>query len=421
MAPRKHLIIGAGTAALAAARKIRSLCPADEITLITKEDCPPYCVAVLPYLISGRIKESDLWLMEEGQLRELRFSLARGREVTGINPDNKQVRYHTGETETYDTLLIASGSHPVKPDIKGLDAVDFLPFHTLSDFSSLQQRLSGTGDITIYGGGLVALELIIALLEAGYRASLIVRSRVLRQYFDPEASGMIRDILSGKGARFYEGSTIEEVHGEKNNIELDLSDGTSLNTDLLAISLGVKPSVAFLENSGIAVRDGILVDRAMRTNIADIYAAGDVAEAPDFFTATPGLSPILPSAIDQGKIAGSTMAGEEAVYDGWVPMNILHFFGHRAFSMGRAADHDTRVLQTGGEGKKGFKKLVFQGDTLVGASFVDVDLFPGVFQYLIRNRVPVGAHAELLFDKPKETSSWLMLKTEKEESMSLEE
>jgi len=421
MAPRKHLIIGAGTAALAAARKIRSVSPEDEIKLITKEDFPPYCVAALPYLISGRIQESGLWLVENDHLRELRFSLARGEEVTEINPDKKQIMYDTGERERYDTLLIASGSHPVKPDIKGVDKCDFLPFHTLGDFRRLQQRLTGKRDITIYGGGLVAIELAIALLEAGYRVTLIVRSRILRQYFDPEASDIMRDILSGKSAQLYEGYTIEELKGNKNKVELALSHSTVLDTEAIVICLGVKPSVAFLADSGIALHDGVLVDRAMRTNINHIYAAGDVAEAPDFFTGTPGLSPILPSAISQGKIAGRTMADEEAVYEGWVPMNIVHFFGHRAFSVGRMANDDTRVLQTIGQGQKNFKKLVFQGDSLIGASFLDVDVFPGVFQYLIRNRVPIGPHAELLFEKPKETSSWLMLKTEKEESMSLEE
>jgi phenylglyoxylate dehydrogenase epsilon subunit len=421
METRKHLIIGAGTAALAAARKIRSVSQKDEIKLVTKEDFPLYCVAALPYLISGRIQETDFWLADNEHLHELRFSLVRGKEVTEVNTDKKQIIYDTGERESYDTLLIASGSHPVKPDIKGLDTVDFLPFHTLNDFRRLQQRLIGKRDITIYGGGLVAIELAIALLEAGYLVSLIVRSRILRQYFDPEAADIIKDILAGKGAKLYEGYMIEEVKGNENKVELALSNGTTLNTEAIAICLGVRPSTAFLAGTGIALGGGVLVDRAMRTTIADIYAAGDAAEAHDFFTGTPGLSPILPSAISQGKIAGRNMAGEEVVYEGWVPMNILHFFGHRALSVGRMTNDATRVLQGFDEQGKSFKKLVFQGESLVGVSFLDVDVFPGVFHYLLRNRVHIGSHAELLFEKPKETSSWLMLKTEKEESRSLEE
>jgi phenylglyoxylate dehydrogenase epsilon subunit len=421
MTNRKHLIIGAGTAALAAARKIRTISPEDEIKLVTKEDFPPYCVAVLPYLISGRIQESDLWLLDNDHLRELRFSLARGKEVTKVNPDKKQITYDTGDQESYDTLLIASGSHPLKPNIKGLDEVGFLPFHTLDDFRRLQQRLTGKRDITIYGGGLVAIELAIALLEAGYLVRLVVRSRILRRYFDQEAAGIIKGILASKGAEIYEGYTIEEMRGNETQVEVALSNGTTLSTEAIAIALGVSPSISFLVDTNITLSDGVLVDPGMRTNIADVYAAGDAAEAPDLFTGTPGLSPILPSAISQGKIAGRNMAGEEVGYEGWLQMNILHFFGHRALSVGIMANGDTRVLQDIGEQGRSFKKLVFQGDRLVGASFVNVDIFPGVIHYLVRNRVNIGPHTELLFEKPQDTSCWLMLKSEKEESMSLED
>jgi NAD(P)H-nitrite reductase large subunit len=421
MATRKHLIIGAGSAALAAAREIRRVSKNDEIKLVTREDVPPYCVAVLPYLISGRMHESDLWLLDDDQVRELQLSLVRGKEVTTVNPDKKQITYAGGEQESYDTLLIASGSHPLKPDIKGLDEVGFLPFHTLADLRRLQGQLHGKKDIAIYGGGLVAIELAIALREAGYRVKLIVRSRILRRYFDPQAATIIRDILARNGIEIYEGCTIEELKEDKTIVEVALSNATTLTTEAVALCLGVQPSISFLGDTGIACNDGVLVDRGMRTNRADVYAAGDAAEAPDFFTGTRGLSPILPSAIGQGKIAGRNMAGEEVAYEGWIPMNVLHFFGQRAVSVGIMENGDTQVLQATDEKGKGFKKLVFQGDSLTGASFLNVDVFPGIFHYLISNNVNIGPHAELLFEKPKETSCWLMLKTEKEQAMSLEE
>ena len=420
MATQKHLIIGTGSAALAAAREIRRVSADDEIKLVSREDVPPYCVAVLPYLISGRMQESDLWLLDDDQVHELQLSLVRGKEVTSINPDKKRITYDSGEHEGYDTLLIASGSHPVKPDITGLDEVGFLPFHTLGDLRRLQGQLKGKKDISVYGGGLVAIELAIALREAGYRVTLIVRSRILRRYLDPEAAGIMKDIIATNGVRIYEGCTIEAVTGNKAIVELALSNGTTLITEAIAVCLGVEPSISFLSDTGIACSDGVLVDRGMRTNRADVYAAGDAAEAPDFFTGTQGLSPILPSAISQGKIAGRNMAGEEATDEGWIPMNIVHFFGQRAVSVGMMPNGDTRVLQATDEQGKWFKRLVFQGDQLVGASFVNVSVFPGVLHYLISNRVPIGPHAELLFDKPRETSCWLMLKTEKEDAMSLE-
>lgn len=420
MAKRKHVIIGCGAAAFAALRRLRSLSSEDEVVMVTKEDHLPYSLAALPYIVSGRIGEADLWLADEDYLRKLGCSLVKGKEVTQVQPERKQVTYKDGGQEDYDSLLIASGSQPTMISIKGLEEVGFATFHTLDDCRGLKQQLTGKQDVAIYGGGLVATELAIALLEAGYRVKLIVRSRILRRYFDPEAGGMLKDILTSRGAQIYEGIQIEEVKRSQRRIEIALSDGTAVDTDIIAIALGVRPSASFLEGSGVNMRDGVLVDRRMRTKVEDIYAAGDVAESPDFFTGNPGVNPILPSAIEQGTVAGSNMAGEEIDYEGWLPMNILSFFGHRALSIGTLDGNECQIVKASDAQKKQYKKLAYKDDKVVGASFVDIDLFPGVIQYLIRKRVNVGQYAELLFQKPKEISTWFMLEAERKQTLSLE-
>ena len=420
MPKRKHLIIGCGAAAFAAMQKIRSLSPEDEVVMVTKGDHLPYSLAALPYIISGRIAEANLWLADEDYLRKMKCSLVKGKEVTEVHPGRKQVSYRDGGQEGYDSLLIASGSQPVMANIKGLEEVGFATFHTLDDCRGLKQQLTGKKDVAIYGGGLVAIELAIALLEAGYGVKLIVRSRILRRYFDQEAGDMIEDILASHGAQIYKDTKIEEIKKSRNRINIALSSGNAVDADIIAITLGVRPSVPFLKGSGVEMKDGVLVDRKMRTNLEDIYAAGDVAESPDFLTGNTGLNPILPSAIEQGKVAGSNMAGEEADYEGWLPMNILSFFGHRAFSIGTFDGDGYQILKASDAQKKQYKKLAYKDDRLVGASFVDVDLFPGVFQYLIRKRIPMGQYAELLFQKPKEISTWFMLEAERKEALSLE-
>lgn len=420
MAKRKHLIIGCGAAAFAAVQKIRSLSSEDEVVMVTRESHLPYSLAALPYLVSGKIKEADLWLADEDYLGKMKCSLVKGKEVTGVHPQRKQVSYKDGGQESYDNLLIASGSKPVGLSIKGLEEVGFATFHTLDDYRGLKQQLTGKKDVAIYGGGLVAIELAIALLEAGYGVKLIVRSRILRGYFDQQAGDMIDDILTGHGAQIYKGSTIKELKKSRNGVEIALSSGNAVDTDIIAIALGVRPSAPFLEGSGVKTGDGVLVNRKMMTNLEGIYAAGDVAESPDFLTGNPGLNPILPSAIEQGTVAGSNMAGEEMEYEGWLPMNILCFFGHRAFSIGTLDGDEYQILKASDAQKKQYKKLAYKDGKLVGASFMDVDLFPGVLQYLIRKKIDLGQHAELLFQKPKEISTWLMLEAERKETLSLE-
>lgn len=420
MAKRKHLIIGCGAAALAALRKIRAISSDDEVVMVTREEYLPYSPAALPYIISGRITEKDLWLVDEHYLSSMGCSLLKGKEVTEVHPEQKQVTYKDGGRESYDTLLVASGSRPVTPEIPGLDEVGFAAFHTISDCRRLQQQLKDKKQVAIYGGGLVAVELAAALLEAGYSVQIIVRSRLLRSYFDPDAGDMIEDILKNRGARIIKGSEIKEIKKSSKGIVIALADGNSLDTDMIAIALGVNPSAPFLNGSGVKINDGILVDRKMMTNIADIYAAGDVTESPDFFTGNPGVNPILPGAVKQGAIAGSNMAGDELEYEGWIPMNILNLLGHQALSIGMLDGNGFQILTDKDDRKKQYRKLALKDGRLVGAAFIDVDLVPGTIQYLIRKRIDVGQDAELLLRKPKETGTRFMLKAEKQETMSLE-
>ncbi|MBT9163368.1 MAG: NADH-dependent phenylglyoxylate dehydrogenase subunit epsilon [Chloroflexi bacterium] len=376
---RKHLIIGCGAAGLAAAQEIRSLSPEDEIVLITKEKHLPYSIAALPYLISGKMKESDLWLADEDYLSEMGYDLIRGKEVARVHPEEKRLTYKDGGSESYDRLLIASGSEPIKSDIRGLEEASPLVFHTLEDYHLLQQRLLNSKDVAIYGGGLVATALAVALLEAGYRVKIIVRSRVLRRYFDQDAGDIIEKILANSGADIYKGQVIDELRRTGERVEIALPDGTCLDADILVIALGVKPVTSLLAGTGIKLNDGVVVDSRMRTNIEDIYAAGDVAEAPEFFTGGLGLGLILPSAVSQGRAAGSNMAGKAITDEGWLSMNVFNLLGHRALSIGMAVGNDGQVLMEKDEERKQFKKLTFNGDRLVGAAFLNLDVDPGVF------------------------------------------
>ena len=128
---KKHLVVGSGAAGLAALRKIRSISDKDDIRIVTMEDSLPYSPTALPYLLSGKIEETKLWTAEEEYFKEMRCSLAPGHRVIEVVPEQKEVVYQGGGKESYDTLLIATGSHPLMPSIEGMEEVGFLGFHTL--------------------------------------------------------------------------------------------------------------------------------------------------------------------------------------------------------------------------------------------------------------------------------------------------
>ena len=422
MTRKKHLIIGAGSAGLTAAEEIRRINREDEIRIVSAEDFPPYSPTVLPYLLSGKIGESTLAKRQNGYFDKLDATFVQGKEAVRISPETKEVLYRDGERETYDTLLIAAGADSSRPAIKGLTGGAYQGIHTLSDCRRLLLRLPDGNDIAILGAGLVAVEVAIALAERGCRVTLIVRSRILRVYFDEDADAIIKGILTANGINLLFRAGVEEVKQAPGKVEISFPDGEPLVADELLVCTGVEARTGFLAGSGIEVHHGIVVDRRMQTNIDGVYAAGDIAEAPDFFAGTPGMNQIIETAMDGGRVAGSNMAGVPAEYEGWVSSNVFNFFGHTSFTAGLAmpVGEQYEILKEKDAGKANYKKLVFKDNRLVGAMFINVEADPGVLLYLIREKVDVGEHKQRLFETPQETSRWLMLRTEEKQSASIQ-
>ena len=421
MKKRKHLIIGCGSAALSALKQIRKLGSEDEVKLITMEDYSPYSPASLPYLVSGRIKESDIQVVADDYFDQMKATLIRGRRVDSIDTRSQKVNYDNGGSDTYDTLLIASGSEPVVPQV--LKEAGALEFHIMDDYVYLTKQLNNRTKVTILGAGLVGMELAVALNERGHEVNVIApRERILRSYFDAEVGGYIIDLFSKNGVPVsLNWGEVIEARRYRDGIQAKFATGKRLDTHILIACIGVKPRLLFVDGSGIRINQGILVDSRMRTNIPNVFAAGDVAEAPDFFTGNNGLNPILPTAVRQGKIAGSNMVGTEVEYEGWLPMNTFNFFGHLATSVGESTPSEGDEVLIEKEHKKlRYKKIICRDGKLLGATFLDTNVDAGVIQYLIKEMVNIDPYKELLIKKPKDVSLWLMLEAEKKKSISLE-
>jgi phenylglyoxylate dehydrogenase epsilon subunit len=358
-------------------------------------------------------------MYDEESLRQGNSMLVTGKEVVHIAPEKAQVVYRDGTVDNYDTLLIATGSEPAWPSIKGLDQVNCLGFHTLTDCRRLVSDLKDNPEVVVLGAGLVGMEVASGLLERGCSVRIVEKELgVLPLYFDGPAENHIREVFLQKGAHIFTGKEVSQVKSDKGRIEAMFSDGRAVEGDVLITATGVKARVSFLRDSGVGINQGILVDKQMRTNMPNIYAAGDVAAALDFFTGEPGLNPILPAAVEQGKVAGANMAGQPTDYKGWISMNTFNFFGHRAFSAGlsMSLDGDYDIWEANDSAKKQFKRLVFYEDRLVGAVLVNMEVDSGVLVHLMRKRADMGAYKELLFERPRDVSRWMMLELEKKEA-----
>ena len=423
MEKKKHVIIGCGTAALAALKQMRQVNVEDEIKLVTTEPHLPYSPTSLPYLISGKIKESEISMVMDDFFDRMKAVWVRGKRVERLDAEKGEILYDSHERESYDSLLIATGSEPVLPSIPGLNSEQVLQLRTLDHARELMARMKGTQTAIILGAGLIGMHVAECLAEHGIRVQVVeMLPHVLPAYFDKDASDLIQRVLEKHGVTFFTGRRATEVAWKKSSVEVLLGDGERVQADLLLVATGVKPRISFLNGSGMKINGGILVDSQMRTSLQQIFAAGDVASAKSFLTGEHGLNPILPNAAEQGKIAGSNMAGQKKEYEGWLPMNTFNFFGHRAVSVGKAAPEEgDEVVVKEDDNAQIYKKLICRDGRLLGATFLDTDVDAGVFQYLIRKKVEIDSLKERLIKAPREASLWLMREAEKKETISIEE
>ncbi|HWR09465.1 NAD(P)/FAD-dependent oxidoreductase [Sporomusa sp.] len=414
----KHLIIGAGPAALAAAQAIRTCDKAAGITLVTREETLPYSPAVLPYLLNEELTEKELFAKGRDLLAALKINLICCKEVAAVLHETKEVKFTSGQCQAYDKLLIATGAAPQIPAIENLEPDQIYTFRTFSDFEKLHRTLTDKQTVAIYGAGLVAVEAAEKLCMAGHRVTIIARSSLLRKYFSPKNVAVLEQAFSRHGGRIRTNNTLASVRKVEDKLELMLSNNEKLVVDRLLVATGVTPNL--IDNDLIPVIEGGLkVGRHMETNLPDIYAAGDVAAAPSFYDGRNAPCPILPEAVLQGKIAGANMAGKVVEYSGWIPGNYLRCFDESLFSVGltgiqSGSRYKTLEKQAGGSSLK----LIFTDDCLVGVEALNMKLIhPGVFLNLIRKKIPVTEYQELLLAKPRETACWLMLKQGKTQAV----
>jgi len=354
---------------------------------------------------------------------QMKAELVRGKRVEHIDIERREIIYDSRERDSYDSLLIATGSEPALPPIPGLNNKQALQLRTLDDAKQLKSKMKGTRTAIILGAGLIGMHIAECLAERGVKVMVVeMLPQILQAYFDQDASRMIQGFLEKHGVIFLPNHRAIEVAWGKREVHVSLEGGEGLKGDLLFIATGVNPRVSFLNGSKIKINEGILVDSEMKTNVPNVFAAGDVAETKNFLTGKNGLSPILPSAVEQGKIAGMNMAGRNVEYEGWLPMNTFNYFGHHAISVGKPNPSNGDEMRIEKAEDKGlYKKIIYKDGRLLGATFLNVDLHSGVFQYLIRKRVDICGHEERIIKMPGESSLWLMHEAEKRETEALED
>ena len=410
-----YLIVGASHAALSALHAIRLHDAEQEVTLLTRDDSLPYSPTVLPYVVSGRSNPERVFLRDESYFAQHKVNYLRGAKVQKVNARESAVELADGSKIGFDKLLLATGAAPLLPAIPGLSGLRFHVLRTLDDAVALREALPRVKRAVVLGGGLIGMHAAENLAKGGVEVSVVeTQSHVLSGYFDAEASTMIEKVFTAKGVHLLIGARVASLAAQGEGCRATLADGSTLEADLLLVATGVAPVTGFLKGSGVETERGVLVDEHMRTNIANIWAAGDVAQARGFFTHDRIINGILPDAVDQGRIAGMAMAEDPGskTYVGGVPLNTYSFFGQQAVSVGV---HEGALEPTGVEVHKQvdaadnrYLKIVLKDNRLAGIFGVNSAFDPGIMWGLILRATDLADEKLAFLRSPQQTGRALM-------------
>jgi NAD(P)H-nitrite reductase large subunit len=388
------LILGAGPAGLTVAERLRQLTAAGEvdIDMVCDEPFPPYSPpAMAEFFLTGR--DSPLYWKGKDVLERLGVSLHRAA-ARGLDPVAKRVELTTGETISYDRLVISTGSR-LHTELPGVDLPGVANFKSLRAATSLVER-ARRGEVSsalIVGAGFIGVEVALVLRDLGLDVTMISRRWVMPRGLNPETGDVVLAALRARGVtvRMYEPA--EAFEGETAVEAVRLAGGDRLTADVYVAATGVKPNVECLTGSGLALDWGVTVDDNLCTSDPDVYAAGDVAETRDRLTGERYVHAIFPNAVNQGRVVAEHLLGIDTVYEGAESMNSLRHLGVPVVAAGVPMGEELRMR---GDGV--LRTLFIEDGRITGFQLAGDIRGAGVYRQLMLTRADVRGYGTRLLD-----------------------
>jgi NAD(P)H-nitrite reductase large subunit len=402
-----HVILGAGPAGVIAAETIRKLSASDSITIIGDEPEPSYSRMAIPYLLMGNIDEAGTYLRKSPTHFDDLNIQVRVAHVKHVDAATKTVVLDSGESIRFDSLLVATGSRPVTPPVPGIKSEGVHRCWTLADARAIAALAQPGARVLQLGAGFIGCIIMEALAARGVALSVVeMGDRMVPRMMGPTAGGMIRDWCETKGVEVFTSTRVESIEPGK-PLTVKLSNGKTMQADLVISAAGVRPAIGYLENSGITCLLGVLTDEHLQSNVPGIYAAGDCAEALDKVSGKMIVSAIQPNAAEQARIAGMNMVAfargqaPKAVLKGVTQINVLDTLGLISASFGdwEGVPGGAHVeLTDKAQGRH--LSLQFKDDVLVGCNSVGWTEHVGVMRGLVEGQIKLGDWADNLKQDP---------------------
>ncbi len=358
-----YLVVGNGVAGNSAAETIRRIDPAGKILMFSKEKHYFYYTPALPEYLGGEKEVKDFIIHDAQWYEKNRIDLFLETEITQIDSHKKIALTRKGAKFPYDQLLLACGGKSFVPPIPGSSSPGVFTLRTIEDADAIRKNFQGARKAVVIGGGLLGLEAGNGLRNAGLEVSVVEFSpRLLPRQTDVAGAALLQRQMEEMGFRFHLGTKTQEIVPASNGLRVTLEGGPELLADLILISAGVRPELALAQTLNLAVDKGIKVDDHLFTGQKGVHAAGDLIEHRGRFYG------IWPASMEQGRVAGANMAGQERTYAGTVPSNALKVVGVDLLAAGELdAEGKMESVVVKDEARKIYRKLVLKDHCLVGA------------------------------------------------------
>ena len=331
------LVIGGVAAGTKAAAKLKREDRGLEVTLITKDQDISYAGCGLPYYVGGLIESRDALIVNtpEKYAALTGVRVLTGREAIELNGAEKTVKAKnllSGETESYryDRLVIATGASAVVPPLEGVELKGVFKMRTPDDAIRIRAYIEAANvkKAVVVGGSFIGLEAAENLHAQGVEVTVIdFASQLLPNVLDPEMADYAKRHLQKQGIRVLTGTKAEKLLGD-GRVTAVRTDTAALPAELVVLSAGIRPNTAFLADSGMEMYKGtILVDERLRTNLPDVYAAGDCVMVTNRITGRRQWSPMGSSANLEGRTLAQILTGQDKTYPGVLGTGVVKLPG----------------------------------------------------------------------------------------------
>lgn len=330
----KVVIVGGVAGGASAAARLRRLDEKAEIVMLERGPYISFANCGLPYYIGGEIKKKSALTLQTPQSFKSRFNVdvRVNSEVTAIHTAEKTVTVRTAEgeyEESYDKLILSPGAAPIVPPLPGVDNERVFTLRNIPDTEKIREYVEEEfpDSAVVIGGGYIGVEMAENLKKSGVETTIVELSDHLIAPLDYDMACEVHQYARSQGLNLVlnNGVTAIEEKGGKLCVKLSNSE---LETDMVILSVGVRPDTALAKDAGLALnaRGAILTDAHMLTSNPDIYAVGDAVEITDFVTKQKGYIPLAGPANKQGRIAADNLCGIPSEYKQTQGSSVLKLF-----------------------------------------------------------------------------------------------